>query len=175
MRTWLVCFLWLGLGTWARAAVREYPVTARESVRLTVPDGWKETVTNSITKPVVTVRFSPEQGDDFAVLVTFGPNEGTNGVRLAVEAAARNAGISSAERKAEIKKLKGRQVAGYYFSLSDRAPESGWKYLTQGIVEIGDLMAAFTLLSNDAKSKIRIHGLEMVRNAIVLRNSGKSK
>jgi hypothetical protein len=46
--------------------------------------------------------------------------------------------------------MRGESGMGYYFSATDRAPKPGeFKYLTQGILHIGELVASFTILSND--------------------------
>lgn len=150
-------------------ALRTYVLSSDHAVGLSVPQGWTDTVTNSLVKPVVTVRFSAEKGTEFAVLMTFGPPEGTNTLRVDVERAARKLTGASEEGEADIKKLKGKQTEGYYFSFTDKAPKPGeWKHLTQGVVLIGDWQAAFTILSHDPALKVKERGLEMVRSAVLV-------
>lgn len=154
----------------AAAPPRTYNLTSTEAVRLSLPRGWGETVTNSLIKPIVTVRFSPEKGNDFAVLITFGLPQGKGDLRAEAEEAAGKSIRRSEEGKADIRVLKGKQTRGYYFSLTDKAPKPGeWKYLTQGVFRIGDFVGAFSILSNDPALKVKQRGLEMVRGAILVR------
>jgi hypothetical protein len=171
-----VAFAFAGAVPAASGALRTYVLSSDQAVGLSVPQGWSDTVTNSLVKPVVTVRFSAEKGDDFAVLMTFGRPEGTDSVRADVERAARKLTGASEEGKADIKKLKGKQTEGYYFSFTDKASKPGeWKYLTQGVVRIGGWQAAFTILSNDPSLKIKERGLDMVRSAVLVSPSLHAK
>jgi hypothetical protein len=154
----------------ASGAIRTYVLSSDQAVGLSVPQNWSDTVTSTLLRPVVTVRFSPEKGDEFTVLTTFGRPEGTNTLRAEVEQAARKLIGASEEGRADIKTLKGEQAEGYYFSLTDKAPKPGeWKYLAQGAFRIGDLLVAFTILSNDSSQRIREVGLEMMRSAVYVK------
>jgi hypothetical protein len=164
-----IAFAFAGAVLAESGAPRTYVLSSNQAVRLSVPQGWTDTVTNSLVKPVVTVRFSAAKGAEFAVLMTFGPPEGTNTLRADVERAARKLTGASEQGRADIKNLKGKQTEGYYFSLTDKAPKQGeWKYLTQGVVRIEGWQAAFTILSNDPGLKIHERGLDMVRSAVLV-------
>ena len=167
-----VGFTFAGAVLAASGAIRTYVLSSDQAVGLSVPQNWSDTITNSLVKPVVTVRFSAEKRDEFAMLVTFGRPEGTNTLRADVEQAARKLTGTSEEERADIKNLRGKQTEGCYFSLTDKAPKpGGWKYLTQGVVRIGGWLAAFTILSNDPGLKINERGLEVVRSAVLVSRS----
>jgi hypothetical protein len=52
-----------------------------------------------------------------------------------------------------IQALRGPHNQGYYFRATDRAPKAGeFKYLMQGIVELGGINLAFTVLTNDGQN-----------------------
>lgn len=146
---------------------RTYTMPNGEAVRLSVPKEWVEAVTNSTSKPVVTVRFTPERSSEFIVMITFGPPEGTNNLRAKIEEAADGAIKSSGRSRIEIKELKSTDVRGYYFSVADKSPKPGeWKYLTQGIVRVGNVIGAFTILSDDKNHRGEENGLAVVQSAV---------
>jgi hypothetical protein len=60
-----------------------------------------------------------------------------------------------AENKLVIEVLRGPEADGYYFACTDKAPgPGGYKYLTQGIFRLGDLVVPFTVLANDASEGV---------------------
>jgi hypothetical protein len=63
-------------------------------------------------------------------------------------------------------------IVGAYFSATDREPEpDGYKYLTQGILGLGDLKVTFTILVNGDPAPITEKALRMVKT--MRRTSGR--
>lgn len=80
---------------------------------------------------------------------------------------------TSVEKKLVLKESRGPATAGYYYSLTDRAPKPGeWTYLTQGFFGIEDLMVYFTLLTNAKDSADGKAALDMLRT---MRRHGASE
>ena len=62
--------------------------------------------------------------------------------------------------------FSGRSGPGYCFSATDRAPQPGeYKYLTQGIVRVGELSVTFTILTNDGQEAVVKQALEALKGA----------
>jgi len=65
----------------------------------------------------------------------------------------------------EIRTLKVDGGTGYYFSATDRAPNPGeYKYLTQGMLPVGELVVTFTILSNDGGEAAVSAALTLLRD-----------
>lgn len=61
---------------------------------------------------------------------------------------------SAVEEKIDLFCLKGTNGAGYYYSLTDKAPKPDeYKYVTQGLVRFGEIVGKFTVLHNDDSMK----------------------
>jgi hypothetical protein len=71
------------------------------------------------------------------------------------------------EKSLPLKALTGPSGSGYYFVATDRAPALGeWKYLTQGIIRVDDIVLAFTILTNDGQEATVTAALGMLRHAV---------
>jgi hypothetical protein len=56
---------------------------------------------------------------------------------------------------------------GFYFSVTDRAPKPDeYKFMTQGMLKVSDLVMTFTILTNDGQEQIARDALAMLRSAI---------
>jgi hypothetical protein len=113
---------------------------------------------------------SQKNGATFHILLTpmWTPNTDTPlpddaSVRDRVAAAASAAQSQSVERTLAVKELFGKANRGYYFTATDRAPKPDeWKYLTQGIIRIGHIDLAFSVLTNDGQDSVVKSALEML-------------
>ena len=66
-----------------------------------------------------------------------------------------------------IKELKGPSAIGYYFSVTERSPKPGeYKYMTQGMLRVGELVPTFTILTNDGAESVVADSLAMLQGAI---------
>src|SRR5437868_6173819 len=76
------------------------------------------------------------------------PPVGDSAVKQMVEQAAQDAKAQSVEKTLTIKELRGGENVGYYFSATDRAPKADeYKYLTQGMFGLGEVLISFTILT----------------------------
>jgi hypothetical protein len=88
-------------------------------------------------------------------------------IRSEVATAAKKAASQFVEGALPLQELKGTEGRGFYFSATDRAPGPGeYKYLTQGIVRVGEIALAFTVLTNDGQEGVVKAALEMLRTAV---------
>ena len=136
-------------------ATRSLVVPTLGSIQVNVPESWQDTVENPDGVPYPTFVFKPQSGTVFQVLLTpvaTAPNSrisGEAGIRQFVAQIAKEAKTHAVEKDLPIKDLKGPSIVGCYFSATDRAPKPGeYKFMTQGLVQIGALQATFTILAN---------------------------
>lgn len=116
----------------------------------------------------------PTTGAPFEVLMTpiwsakkDGSLSRADALRRQIEQAAERLKAKALEERPLIKELHGLAGLGYYFSLTDRAPTSGeYKYLTQGIIRVGNLDVTFTILTNDDQKKVVSDTLMMLKKAV---------
>lgn len=91
-----------------------------------------------------------------------GPEE----MKSSVERAADGASQQAVEKTIPIRELKGSSGKGYYFSATDKAPKPDeFKYLTQGMLGVGDLAVTFTILTNDGQDAVVKEALSMLSSA----------
>jgi hypothetical protein len=84
-----------------------------------------------------------------------------------VQSAANAALKEAVEKEVKVLELRGAQSQGYYFLLTDKAPGPGeFKYLTQGMLSVGELTVAFTILHREAASDDREKALRVVADAV---------
>jgi hypothetical protein len=118
-------------------------------------------------------------GAPFKVLITAiwsgkgsSPLPTTDQLKQKVRESAEHVRPQAVEKVIDVKDLKGSAAFGYYFTATDRAPKAGdFKYMTQGMMRVGDLMVVFTVLTNDGQSKIIDEALAMMKSAY--HNDGK--
>jgi hypothetical protein len=79
---------------------------------------------------------------------------------------AHEATSQSVERVLPIQEIKGVDGRGFYFAATDRAPKPGeYKYLTQGMIRVGEIALAFTILTNDGEESVVQAALKILRTA----------
>ncbi len=108
------------------------------------------------------------------MVTALGPNSspltkaGGEEVRANVEQSAQNMLPQAVEKTFKIEELKGKEIMGYYFTLTDKAPKPGeWKYMTQGMAKLQSLLIFFTILDNRPDAPERTVALDMLRQARV--------
>ena len=65
-----------------------------------------------------------------------------------------------------VEPLTGAPGQGYHFSATDAEPKPGeFKYLSGGMLLVGDLVVSFTILTNDGQVKAKDQALAMLKSA----------
>ena len=140
---------------------RVFDLPDHGALTLTVPDSWMDKVNHPANRLPPTILLRPGAARSGEVLmtavwpippVTKISDEAT--IRSEVATAAKKAASQSVEGALPLQELKGTEGRGFYFSATDRAPGPGeYKYLTQGIVPVGEIALAFTVLTNDGQEE----------------------
>lgn len=171
---WLV--LALAPATAAMAADAEkkaFALPDNSKLELTIPPGWKDELKTRQGSTAATIALTPRDGSPFEVSVTPVGRQrpGTSAdtaiqMRDSVQQAADKVKPSALEPYLPAEELTGAPGRGYYFSATDREPKPGeFKYLTQGMLLVGDVIVSFAILTNDAQEKVREQALAMVKSA----------
>jgi len=155
------------------SSLREFRLPQRGALQFNVPRSWKEEIRQPPQDLPPTIVFHPSSGNGFQVLITpmWAVSTGMvmpdgEEIRRSVTQAAEDAKAQAVERNIPIVEIRGDFGIGYYFSATDRSPKPGeFKYLTQGLVRIGELAAAFTILTNDGADEVVPDTLLMLRRA----------
>ncbi|MEK7735071.1 MAG: hypothetical protein AAB329_06480, partial [Pseudomonadota bacterium] len=67
----------------------------------------------------------------------------------------------------QVIELRGNAGIGYYYAATDKAPKPGeYKYLTQGILRVDNLLVTFTILTNDGQQDVVADALALLRSAV---------
>ena len=148
---------------------KSYPIGSPYELKLTFPAKWKDEVTRfqeSRTNAIATfdgIRFTPTNGEHCVFQIILIPLLGTNtptpDLRSNLLAGSQHELSNTVETAIELHELKGAEAKGYYFHLTDRKyvnvaptpPE--YKYLTQGLANLGPLVLNFQLFDNDAATE----------------------
>jgi hypothetical protein len=158
-----------------QTSVRSYPLPDHGTFQLQVPVGWADQMQQPPRRLPPTIKFRQKEGAAFEVLLT--PLWAMNGnalpsvqnVRQIVSQSAEGAKTQSVEKTISVVEVKGSSGMGFFFSATDRAPKAGeYKFLTQGIILVGELMVTFTVLTNDNQTDIVADALAMLKSAVHL-------
>jgi hypothetical protein len=152
---------------------RKYPLANHGYLQLQVPRSWQEELRKPSGNYPPTIVFTPKAGNSFQILITpvFAMSEGMTmpssaQIKASVRRAAERAKNQAVEKTVPVKELKGPSAMGYYFSVTDRAPRpEEYKYMTQGILQVGAVTPTFTILTNDETEGIVIQSLSMLEGA----------
>lgn len=142
------------------------------TLRIAVPQGWNARMERTAAC-LGEIEITPESGPRAVVTmtqiaVTPGlPMRSTGEVKAAVRRMGEAALATSVEKDLVLERVDGTDGAGFFYSLTDRreTPAFGARHLTQGIMEVGPLRLAVTVLANEPASAARAAALDLLRTA----------
>jgi hypothetical protein len=72
----------------------------------------------------------------------------------------------AAESQLPLQEIQGRSGPGFYFSATERAPKAGaHKFVTTGILRVGDRLVPFTILTHEGQASIVSQALDLLKTA----------
>jgi len=153
--------------------IRKYPIPEHKTLELNVPTSWKDKVHKPQANMPATIIFDPAKGNDFQVLITvmwskIGDRDfnSQEKARTFIEKDSQKLLPNAAEPKILLQELKGVNNTGYYFSITDKAPDPGeYRYMTRGAIGVGDLLLNFTILHRVKDSQAVRDALSVLREA----------
>ena len=158
---------------------KAFALPDNSKLELAIPPGWKDELKASQASKgnkgpaTTTVALTPREGPPFEVSVTpiarQKPGASTDTaikMRVSVQQGADKVKPTATEQYLPVEQLTGAPGPGYFFSATDREPKPGeFKYLTQGMLLVGDVVVAFSILTNDSQEKVREQALAMLKSA----------
>ena len=150
-----------------------YTLPDHGNLRLKSPVTWKDKLRQPPNRLPPTIVFNPTTGKPFEILITpiwpVGsdmPPPNAERIKAQVEKTAEHAKSQAVERDINVMEIKGASGVGYYFTATDRAPKPGeYKHMAQGMLLIGDIALAFTILTNDGQDNVITDALAMLKSA----------
>jgi hypothetical protein len=152
---------------------RELAVPGVCMLRIAVPQGW-EAEFRSPAPGAVNLRLAPQGGSRGEILITGLAPRGDASLRSTgdIKRAARRMGEEmlgdSVEKRVELERLNGADGSGFFYSLTDKRsplPEGHFRHMTQGIMAVGPLRLAVTVLAESADSAAKAAAFELMRTA----------
>jgi hypothetical protein len=153
-------------------APRRFTLPEHGQFVIEVPGDWKGEMSQPANRMPPTIAFTPASGKPFQVLmttvwpVTKGQPQSRDQLRATVQRGVDGAKSQAVEKELRIVEFQGRTGPGFYFAATDRAPKPDeYKFLTQGIVRVGELSVTFTILTNDGQETIVKQALDALKGA----------
>jgi hypothetical protein len=154
---------------------RRYPLGDYGFFRVDIPLSWKDELQQPAKRLPPTISLSPKAGNSFQILIT--PIWGAKkevledaAIKELVRKSAETARPQAVEKTLRLVGLQGASSKGYYFFSTDKAPRPGeFKYMTQGVLAVGDLIVTFTILTNNNHEEVAKEALTLLREARHLR------
>jgi hypothetical protein len=174
-RSLLVAYLVIATYAIALAASPQvFELPDHGALTLLIPEGWLGEMKQPASQSPPTITMAPRSGAKFVITLTAAwPMASAhklldeNTIRSEVAAAAKSAEPQSVEGVIPLQEIKGVDGRGFYFTATDRAPKPNEaKHLTQGIIRVGDIWLAFTVLTNDGQEAVVRAAFEMLRTAV---------
>jgi hypothetical protein len=153
--------------------VRRYPISGQGTLELNVPATWQDKVHSQQEKMPPTLIFKPASGSDFEItlIVSWGKkgDKGFNSpdtVRAMLQTEGQMFLPKITEPKIVLQEMKGKATTGYFFSVTDKAPEPGeYRYMTRAGIGVGTLLLKAAILHRVKESETVKDALSMLREA----------
>jgi hypothetical protein len=156
------------------AAPQSFQLADHGTLTLPIPAGWSGELKPSANALPPTIRVTATAGE--VVITPVWPIAPANlkldeaALRAKVAEAAKQTEPHSTEGALALHDLKTPGGRGFYYAATDRAPKPGeYKYLTQGMIPVGAIALAFTVVSNDQDGKTARAALDMLKSAALRR------
>jgi hypothetical protein len=157
----------------ANTTARRFTLPDHGQFVIPVPADWKGQVNQPANRMPPTVTFTPASGKPFHVLMTTiwpaakdGQPQSRDQLRATVQRGVDGAKTQAVEKELRVVEFQGRTGPGFYFSATDRAPKPDeYKFLTQGVLRVGELSVTFTILTNDGQEAIVKQALDALKGA----------
>lgn len=150
-----------------------YTIPNHGILKLKVPDSWRDEVQQPPNDLPPTITFTPPREALSKILITvIGHKQekrdfnSPNNIKKLVKRTEKELLSQTVETELSLQELKGKSSFGYFFTLTDKTPQSGeYKYMSQGGFGIGNLLLIFTILTNEKDSDVSKNALKMIAGA----------
>jgi len=160
---------------WAEGARSSFTVRGFGTLRLEIPAAWIEAGPSVSDPALVNVSYMLANNPKFQMIITAQDGKSYAGIKdplAEIERRVKQSGqgwlTGSVETEVAVKHLDGASFHGRYYKLTDKSdplPAGEFRYITQGIGLIGNLVIAFTVFSNESPAPFIDQGLRALQNA----------
>lgn len=153
--------------------IKKYRIPEHGTLELNVPTPWKGEIHKARENMPPTFIFTPAKGNDFQVIISVlwgkkGDQEfnSPERVRIFIEKDGQKLLPNTVEGKILLQEIKGATQSGYYYSITDKAPNPAeYRYMTRGAIGVGNLLLNYTILHRVKDSQAVKDALSIVREA----------
>ena len=162
------------IGQTGSVAERRYTLPDHGQFVIQVPRDWHDELRQPPNRLPPTIVFGPASGKPFQILMTTlwpatkgRPPQSRAQLHASVERAAQAVKGQAVERELQVVEFQGRSGPGFYFSATDPAPKPGeYRFMTQGILQVGGLSVTFTILTNEGQAGVVKQALAALQGAV---------
>lgn len=139
------------------------PIRTYGTIQLSIPDSWGSQIGPAQDNVLSAMTFLSRDGLSFklmlAAVAASGPGQplpNAEGIKADVEMAAERARLQSVEKELPLRRIKGDSVDGFYFTSTSLStlPREQFRFMTQGLFRLGELLMGFTALTDDPSGKV---------------------
>ena len=151
----------------------EQVIPATCVLRFAVPGGW-DVQARSPSAGGVSLTLQPAAGAKARVLISGTAEKGTSelkstsDIKRAVKTMGEALLSGTVEKRLKLVRVDGRIGAGFFYSLTDKRtelPEGEFRHMTQGIMAVGPMRLAVTVLADQLDSPAWKMALDLLRTA----------
>lgn len=133
---------------------RSFVLPQHGKLILNVPNTWKQEVRQPPKNLPPTIILTPDQGDEFKVMITalWSPKKDPTfnkpkAVKRLIDNDLRQMLPGAVEKQVSVQEFNGIDGTGYYFLVTDKAPKPGeYPYAIRAGIGVGDLLLSVTVL-----------------------------
>ncbi len=149
----------------------QYSLPKHGLLEVSLPALWEVQIEQPPDDLPPTIIFGPKSDLPFEMLITpvwqMEDNQlpwTSEEIEQIVKKSAIAAQSQALEKTIKIISFEGSMGKGFYFSATDKNPGQGeFKYLTQGMINIGQLAITFTILTNENQESIKEMALNVIK------------
>lgn len=156
--------------------IRSFPLPQHGNLILSVPESWDHEISQPPGDLPPTIVLTPRQGDDFKVLITpiwsFKNEPGSASSKTIKDLISDNRTRmlpTAVERDVPIEEFQGKQGAGYYFIVTDKAPGDSYPYAVSAGIGVGDLLLVTTILARTRDSEGIRQTIQALQGAVQIK------
>jgi hypothetical protein len=156
-----------------RTVEKSVPLTEHGTFKLRVPATWTVEVTQDPQTVPPSIALRPAKGKAFEIVVAplwrprpDVPLPTRESMQEQLKQGVENIQPQAMETEITLVEFQGKTGPGFYYSVTDKAPKpKGYKYMTQGLLTVSELLVIFTVLSNEGKDQVVRDLIAMLKTA----------
>ncbi|MDB5172624.1 MAG: hypothetical protein JWN51_1397, partial [Phycisphaerales bacterium] len=150
-------------------APKAFKIPRHGDLQLLVPEGWKQSEEPVPPGFPPTIKFAAGAKVEVLITAIAARDKDFNspaGLRKAAERSGGGMLATAKESSLKLEEIKGADATGYFYTLTDKAPDPGsFEYVTGCVAGVGDLTLSVTILHHQKDAPERQAALDMLKGA----------